>query len=126
METHVKIVAILHLIFSGILFLMGLIIAILLVSGGLISGDKTAIAFTSGFGFFFAALFTCLSIPAIIGAIGTLKYKNWGRILLIIVGILNLPGFPVGTALGAYTLWVLFQKETDLLFSHNPISHPVE
>ncbi|NOY23252.1 MAG: hypothetical protein GXO70_07060 [Acidobacteria bacterium] len=117
METHVKVVAILHLVFSGMMLLMGLMVAILVVSGGLISGDKTAIAITSGLGFFFAVLFVCLSVPAILGAIGTLKLKNWGRILLIIVGILNLPGFPVGTALGAYTLWVLFQKETELLFS---------
>ncbi|MCK5878323.1 MAG: hypothetical protein KAH24_00990, partial [Holophagae bacterium] len=97
--------------------LVGLMVVILMVSGGLISGDKTAIAITSGLGLFFAMLFIVLSIPAIIGAIGTLKLKNWGRILLIIVGVFNLPGFPVGTALGAYTLWVLFQKETESLFS---------
>ena len=117
METHVKVVAVLHLIFSGMLLLVGLMVVILMVSGGLISGDKTAIAITSGLGLFFAMLFIVLSIPAIIGAIGTLKLKNWGRILLIIVGVFNLPGFPVGTALGAYTLWVLFQKETESLFS---------
>ncbi len=117
METHIKVVAILHLVFSGMMMLVGLMVAILVVSGGLISGDKTAIAITSGLGFFFAVLFICLSVPAILGAVGTLKLKNWGRILLIIVGILNLPGFPVGTALGAYTLWVLFQKETESLFS---------
>ncbi|RLE16853.1 MAG: hypothetical protein DRJ08_06805 [Acidobacteria bacterium] len=117
METHVKIVAILNLILSGMMLLAGLIIFVVLVSGGLLSGDKTAIAVTSGLGVFFAILFLVLSIPAIVGAIGTLKYKNWGRILLIIVGILNLPGFPVGTALGAYTLWVLFQKESELLFT---------
>ncbi|NOZ12090.1 MAG: hypothetical protein GXO69_00405 [Acidobacteria bacterium] len=117
METHVKVVAILHLIFSGMMLLAGLIIATLVISGGLISGDKTAIAITSGVAFFFGILFVCLSVPAIVGAIGTLKLKNWGRILLIIVGILNLPGFPVGTALGGYTLWVLFQKETESLFS---------
>ena len=117
METHVKVVAVLHLIFSGMLLLVGLMVVILMVSGGLISGDKTAIAITSGLGLFFAMLFILLSIPAIIGAIGTLKFRNWGRILLIIVGVFNLPGFPVGTALGAYTLWVLFQKETESLFS---------
>jgi len=125
-ETHVKVVAVLHLVFSGLTLLAGLMVTILVVAGGLISGDKTAIAITSGLGFFFAVLFICLSIPAIIGAIGTLKYKNWGRILLVIVGVFNLPGFPIGTALGGYTLWVMFQKETELLFSHNPISHPVE
>ncbi|MCK5879280.1 MAG: hypothetical protein KAH24_05850, partial [Holophagae bacterium] len=69
METHVKVVAVLHLIFSGMLLLVGLMVVILMVSGGLISGDKTAIAITSGLGLFFAMLFIVLSIPAIIGAI---------------------------------------------------------
>lgn len=117
METHVKVVAILHLVFSGFFLLIGLVIAVLMVSGGLISGDRTALAITSGLGFLFAVLFTVLSVPAIIGAVGTLKFRNWARILLIIVGTLNLPGFPIGTALGIYTLWVLFHKETEPLFT---------
>jgi hypothetical protein len=35
----------------------------------------------------------------------------------LILGILNLPGFPTGTILGAYTLYVLLDDETSLLFS---------
>lgn len=36
-----------------------------------------------------------------------LTRKPWGRTLAIIVSILSLLKFPIGTALGAYTLWVL-------------------
>jgi hypothetical protein len=36
-----------------------------------------------------------------------LNRKPWGRTLGIIAGILSLFTFPVGTALGIYTLWVL-------------------
>lgn len=34
-----------------------------------------------------------------------LQRKRWGRVMAIIMGILALLKFPVGTALGVYTLW---------------------
>jgi len=36
-----------------------------------------------------------------------LNRKPWGRVLAIVVGVLALVKFPLGTALGIYTLWVL-------------------
>jgi hypothetical protein len=36
--------------------------------------------------------------------------KSWGRVLAIVVGVLNLINFPIGTLIGIYTLWVLFQN----------------
>jgi hypothetical protein len=36
-----------------------------------------------------------------------LTRKPWGRILAIVIGILQLIKIPFGTALGIYTLWVL-------------------
>ncbi len=116
MKTHVQIVAILHLVFSILGLLTGLGLALMMVIGGAVSGDETARLVTSGVAVFFVGLFAVLSIPGIIGAIGTLKYRNWGRIVLIIVGIFNLPGIPIGTALGIYTLWTLLNSESAALF----------
>lgn len=44
---------------------------------------------------------------ALITGYSLLTRRPWGRILAIIVGILALLKFPIGTALGIYTLWVL-------------------
>lgn len=57
------------------------------------------------------------SLPGIIGGIGVLQRRHWGRILLIIVSFLNLLSIPFGTALGIYSLWVLLKEETAKLFS---------
>jgi hypothetical protein len=46
-----------------------------------------------------------------------LKYQQWGRILALVLAVLNLLAFPIGTALGSYTLWVLLNDEAELLFS---------
>ncbi len=58
----------------------------------------------------FVAVFT---VPGIVGGIGLLKRQRWARILVLVFGFVNLVSFPpIGTALGIYTLRILFKKET--------------
>jgi len=59
------------------------------------------------------------AVPAIIGSallacglasatgLGLLRARRWGRPLALIAAVLALFKFPLGTALGVYTLWVL-------------------
>jgi len=46
------------------------------------------------------------SIPSIIGGIGLLNHKKWALTLLLILGCFKLFSFPIGTAIGIYTIWV--------------------
>ncbi|HEY5690900.1 MAG TPA: hypothetical protein VIS49_05530 [Cyclobacteriaceae bacterium] len=46
------------------------------------------------------------SIPSIIAGIGLLYKKSWALILALILGCFKLFSFPLGTALGVYTIWV--------------------
>jgi hypothetical protein len=61
-----------------------------------------------------------VSLPGLIAGIGLLKFQPWARILGIIVAILNLIHIPIGTIVGIYGLWVLFNKETEALFADTP------
>jgi len=49
--------------------------------------------------------------------------RSWGRVLAIVVAILSLLRFPVGTVLGIYTLWVLIpgqsRAEYEVLADHS-------
>jgi hypothetical protein len=45
-----------------------------------------------------------------------LKLASWARIAGIVLAIIHLINIPVGTALGIYALWVLFNKDTERLF----------
>jgi hypothetical protein len=65
------------------------------------------------------------SIIGIIGAIGVMKKKEWGRITMLVISFFNLIHIPLGTVLGVYSIWVLLNDETIRLF--NPALHaPVE
>ena len=59
------------------------------------------------------------SAPEIIGGIGLLKRKEWGRILVLVVSFFNLINFPLGTALGVYSFIILLKEETVRLFAPN-------
>ena len=56
---------------------------------------------------------TFITIPTvnIIAGIGLLKYREWARILTLILAAFMLIGFPFGTAIGIYAFWVLLSSE---------------
>ena len=57
-----------------------------------------------------------LCLLGIVGGIGLFARKNWARILVLILSAIDLVNFPIGTAVGIYTIWVLVQTETAALF----------
>ena len=126
MRDHIKILAVLNIVWSSIGILAGLVV--LLVFGGLAGVVAVANAQSNDTGALFAGpliivvglgiltLIALLSLPALIGSIGLLKHKSWGRTLMIVVSIFHLVSVPVGTALGVYGIWVLFHEDTRRLF----------
>ncbi len=125
MASHVRILAILYIVFGsfGVLTAVG----ILAVFGGIAgvvnaSGEPDALTavpilgLIGGVIFFFILI---LSIPGIVAGIGLLQYREWARILTIVLSALQLVNVPFGTALGVYGLWVLLQDQTTALF-RNP------
>ena len=117
MDQHVTILGWLYIITNAFLVVVGLCIMPLMVFSGLVSGDGEAFIITSIVGTFVAAFMFVLAIPGIIAGVGLLKRKSWARVLAIVLGILNLSNFPIGTAVGVYTLFVLLQSDASDVFA---------
>ena len=49
-----------------------------------------------------------------------IKHRPWARILVLVLEFINLIEIPIGTALGIYTIWVLFKDETVQIFTPSP------
>ena len=112
MQQHIKILAVLHIAFS-ILYLLGAVFVFLaVVGGGILSGDRDAMAITAGVGTLLAIFLCVLAVPGLLGGFGLMKRRPWARIVVLVLGALNLLSFPFGTALGIYTFWVLLNSET--------------
>lgn len=117
MEDHVRVLGILYIAFSALGLILAFLAFVAITGGGLISGDDTAITVTSIVGTAVAGILVLLSAPGIIGGMGLLKKQSWARVLVLVLGIINLINIPFGTALGIYTIWVLTNKDTEALFS---------
>jgi hypothetical protein len=123
MEGHVKALGVIYLVMGIIAVVMGLLLFGIIAGGGVISGDRTAMLTTGIVGTALCAFFAIISLPSIAAGYGLLKFKSWARILAVILGVLNLFGFPIGTAIGVYTLGVLMNDSTTPLFAH--ADHPI-
>jgi hypothetical protein len=110
MEKHIKVVGWLW-IANGVVSILMAIIGLIIVNAN-VSGAQDAMLVTIGG--------LCFFIPGVIAdfliGYGMFNYKSWARILAIILAIINLPLFPVGTAVGIYTLVIMFNEEVKSLF----------
>ena len=116
MEKQLTIISILNILFGCLGLLAAVSIFMILSVIGIVSDNENTFLILTIIASVIAFFLLITSIPEIIGGIGLLKYQNWARILIIIISILDLINFPIGTALGIYSLWVLMQDETRTLF----------
>lgn len=115
-ESHITILGALYIAFSVLGILAMLCLTALFVGGGLISGDPDARLAMTIFGSCLGAFLLALSLPGLLGGIYLMKRRRWARIVVLVLGFLNLLAVPIGTALGVYTIWVLLKPEADEYF----------
>jgi len=116
MKQHVTVVAALQIGFNVLKIFIAAVVFVIMMAGGLISGDAEAMAIITVVGLAVAGFLVLSALPGIVGGIGLLKGKNWARVLVIFLAVLDLIDFPIGTAIGAYTFWVLLNKDSAELF----------
>ena len=112
MESHKRILGIVYIV-TGILLLFGMMMLSfffsLIIPWLTESASEGEWVFTWLVPFIRAiALFVCIfiALPSLIAGWGLLNGRSWAMILALIVGCLRLFSFPIGTAIGIYTIWV--------------------
>ncbi|HML16241.1 MAG TPA: hypothetical protein VK419_04415 [Bryobacteraceae bacterium] len=123
MQQHVKILAVLHIVLGSLGVLAALVV--MAIFGGLAGivhfADNTQDSMVGSavlgiIGVVATVVVLVISLPGLIAGIGLLNFQPWARILTIIISAIELPGFPIHTALGIYGLWVLLSNEGAALF----------
>ena len=117
MTQHVSILGTLYLLF-GILGLVGALVLLVMVGGlaaiaGFSAGEDAAVAVpvlsTVAGGLFLIT--SLMALPSFVVGLGLLKRRSWARVAGLVLSVLNLPSFPIGTALGIYGVWVLASEQ---------------
>ena len=126
MESHVKILGTLHIVFGsmgllaaiGFLLLFGSIASVVSLSGSASARDAAiAVPILGGIGTILFVVIGTISLPGLIGGIGLVNLAPWSRIFMIVISALDLLNIPIGTALGIYGIWALTRPETEALFA---------
>jgi hypothetical protein len=117
MAQHVRILAWLFVVFGALMACIGVALAFIIAGSGMISGDRTAMLVTGSVGTILMFVLFALAIPNFLAAWGLFRFRPWARVLAIILAVLHIFSFPLGTALAVYTLWVLLTPETQPLFA---------
>jgi len=123
METHVKVVGALNIVFGVLgLCLAGVLALIFAGSAAAIAADadadaRIAIPIIGLTGSALVGFLAVWSLPCLIVGFGVVRLRPWARIGGIVVAVLSLVVIPFGTVFGVYALWVLFSPEAERLFT---------
>ena len=124
MAIHVKVIAILELVW-GVLAAIGALFAVFIFTTGAAlfrsSGEEEAewlATASASLGFIIAAVLVTLAVIAILGAVKLLAHKRSGKILTFVSAALSLVSFPIGTAFGIYAFIILTRPDTDRLLAN--------
>lgn len=124
MESHVKLLGVLYIIFGVFgLFVALIVLAIFGGVAGLVRttagegpGAAIGVPLLGVVGGLLFLMLAVVSSPCVIAGVGLLKRREWARVLTIVLCVLNVFNIPLGTVLGIYGLWVLFHQQTVPLF----------
>lgn len=115
-ENHVVIVAWLHVGAAALFAAGGIFVFTFFASIGLAARDAEALPILGAIGSAVALFLLSLSVPGFLAGYGLLQRRPWARVLAIVIGFLQLVNFPIGTAIGAYTIWILFDEQAATVF----------
>jgi hypothetical protein len=101
-EASIKAVGFLYYLGGGVMVLAGLA-SLVGVRGG-----ETAVMM---------ALFLILGVAYVFAGYGVRALRSWGRIVGIVLSVIGLLGFPVGTLINAYILYLYLSKKGRTIFA---------
>jgi hypothetical protein len=118
MNKHIKLLAALYLVWGAMGLLALLVLVILMFVGTSLAAleEPKAGLILGTLAFIVIMIAAIASLPNVIAGLGLLRYREWARILTLVLCFVHLPAFPLGTALGGYGIWVLFQAEVVDIF----------
>ncbi|REE02072.1 hypothetical protein [Marinoscillum furvescens] len=121
MDTHKRLLSILHIVYGSLHILLFLLGALLVntflpfIMAEIAEADADAAMITELAINFVRALFFILlfliPLPSVIGGFALLNGKKWGLNWLMASGCLSLINVPLGTGLGIYTIWVFVEVQ---------------
>jgi hypothetical protein len=121
LEQHRRILGILFIVSNALGLLAAVVMGLVLGGVGMLMSSShhdtgEGLAFSALMGLGLGGCLLVMSVPGLITGVGLLRRRPWSRVAALVLGILGLPNFPLGTALGVYAIWFYGQQGSDRVF----------
>ena len=121
MKKHVTAIAILQIVFGAFNLIGALVIGLVFNFVKQFVDDQIALNVLNYVSVPLTVMLLIFGGLMVAGAIGLFSYRNWARILTLIMGGLGLMNIPLGTLKGVYIIWALVQPEAVKLFEEEKL-----
>jgi len=124
MDTHINIIAAIHLIMGGLGLIGGITVTMLIFLAGGVggaaamadasasAGDVMAIFGSLGvIGVVVGAMVSLFAIPQLVTGWGLFKRRAWAPMVALILSAIRIFNFPIGTVIAVYTGWAMLSAE---------------
>jgi hypothetical protein len=108
-DAHVKVLAWIFIVSAILMAIPAL--SLLLIPRLMMGMAHTPFYFAGPLFGSFALMFISIPIINIVAGLGLLRYREWARILTVVLAAFMLIAIPFGTAIGIYAFWVLLSNE---------------
>jgi hypothetical protein len=115
-EASIKSIGTLYLLGAFILIAVACFLYVAMIGTSIADRSSVALsAFLLGAGL--ATIYLGLGLLQGMTAFGLFKLKPWARIVAIVLNVIGLIGFPIGTLISAYFLYLLLSRKGVYIFS---------
>lgn len=105
-RTHQKILGALLVAYGALNFTGGIALLASINVVNIFVDEMDVVRLVTMFSSVIGGILLVTAIPAIVAGIGFIQEKDWSKILGLIVGIIYLFFFPIGTLIGLYSIWL--------------------
>ncbi len=113
---RIDLVGYLHIGYGAVLLLIAAFMLLAVTVGAVVLPSLASWVASTGGGIAAGLILAAIGLPSMVGGVGLIRRGSWARMLILLLSIIDLFSFPFGTALGAYSLWILLKERARLEF----------
>lgn len=114
---RIDLVGYLHIGYGALVLLLGALMLLTLTVGTVVLPSLATWWSGAGASVTAALLLGALGLPSMAAGVALIRRASWSRVVVLVLSIIDLFSFPFGTALGAYSLWILLKERARLEFA---------
>ncbi len=114
---RIDLVGYLHVGYGMVLLLLSAVVILTVTFGSVLLPSVAAWAAGLGASITTGLILASIGLPSMVAGALLVRRTSWSRAVVILLSVVDLFSFPVGTALGAFSLWILLKDGARLEFA---------